>query len=139
MYTLYIVPMVTRFLPRFLCNVRIPFNAFGQTSYKKKMSAANEEPKPAKRPTPPTIGTHNGTFHCDEVVACFMLKQLPEYENAEIFRSRDEKALREKCDIIVDVGGIFDHEKKWYDHHQLTFKETFSTVLPELDDEFDIR
>ncbi|XP_030565808.1 UPF0160 protein C27H6.8 [Drosophila novamexicana] len=103
------------------------------------MSAANEEPKPAKRPTPPTIGTHNGTFHCDEVVACFMLKQLPEYENAEIFRSRDEKALREKCDIIVDVGGIFDHEKKWYDHHQLTFKETFSTVLPELDDEFDIR
>ncbi|EDW59422.2 MYG1 protein C27H6.8 [Drosophila virilis] len=131
--------MVTRFLPRVLCNVRIPVNAFGQANYKKNMSSANGEPKPAKRPTPLTIGTHNGTFHCDEVVACFMLKQLPEYENAEIFRSRDEKALREKCDIIVDVGSIFDHEKKWYDHHQLTFKETFSTVLPELADEFDIR
>ena len=35
---------------------------------------------------PKKIGTHNGTFHCDEVLACFMLKQLPEYKNAEIVR-----------------------------------------------------
>lgn len=26
------------------------------------------------------IGTHNGTFHCDEVLACFFLTQLPEYK-----------------------------------------------------------
>ncbi len=26
------------------------------------------------------IGTHNGTFHCDEVLACFLLRQLPEYK-----------------------------------------------------------
>ena len=32
------------------------------------------------------IGTHNGTFHCDEVLACFLLKQLPEYADAEIIR-----------------------------------------------------
>ena len=32
------------------------------------------------------IGTHNGTFHCDEVFACFMLKQLPEYKHAQIIR-----------------------------------------------------
>jgi len=32
------------------------------------------------------IGTHNGTFHCDEVLACFMLKQLPQYKDAEIVR-----------------------------------------------------
>lgn len=103
------------------------------------MSSANAEPTPAKRATPLTIGTHSGTFHCDEVVACFMLKQLPEYENAEIFRSRDDKALREKCDIIVDVGGEYNHEKKWYDHHQLTFKDTFSTVRPEFNEQLDIR
>ncbi|GBN97749.1 hypothetical protein AVEN_75441-1, partial [Araneus ventricosus] len=31
------------------------------------------------------IGTHNGTFHCDEVLACSMLKYAkPEYSNAEI-------------------------------------------------------
>ncbi|KAH8359791.1 hypothetical protein KR093_008884, partial [Drosophila rubida] len=107
--------------------------------YQSKMSAANEESTPAKRSTPPTIGTHSGTFHCDEVVACFMLKQLPEFENSDIFRSRDDKALREKCDIIVDVGSVFDHAKKWYDHHQLTFKETFSTLRPEFKEQFDIR
>ena len=32
------------------------------------------------------IGTHNGTFHCDEVLACYMLKLLPEYKDAEIVR-----------------------------------------------------
>lgn len=32
------------------------------------------------------IGTHNGHFHCDEALACFMLKQLPEYADAEIVR-----------------------------------------------------
>ncbi|EDW96598.1 MYG1 protein C27H6.8 [Drosophila yakuba] len=92
---------------------------------------------PPKR-SPLWIGTHSGTFHCDEVVACFMLKQLEEYENAEIFRSRDDKALQEKCDIIVDVGGVYDHAKKLYDHHQRTFKETFSSLRPEVSEDFNV-
>ena len=33
-----------------------------------------------------TIGTHDGKFHCDEVLACSMLKLLPEYKDAEIVR-----------------------------------------------------
>lgn len=33
-----------------------------------------------------TIGTHNGCFHCDEALACFMLKQLPAYKDATIVR-----------------------------------------------------
>ena len=53
------------------------------------------------------IGTHNGAFHCDEVLACAMLKQLTEYKEAEIVRTRDQ-ALLDECDIVVDVGGIFD-------------------------------
>ena len=32
------------------------------------------------------IGTHNGSFHCDEVLACFLLKQLPIYKDAQIVR-----------------------------------------------------
>jgi len=32
------------------------------------------------------IGAHNGMFHCDEALACFMLKQLPEYKEAEVIR-----------------------------------------------------
>lgn len=35
------------------------------------------------------IGTHNGIFHCDEALACFMLKQVPEYRDAQIIRTRD--------------------------------------------------
>lgn len=33
------------------------------------------------------------------------------------FSTRDPKELAE-CDVVVDVGGEFDHSKKRYDHHQ---------------------
>ncbi|KAL9890787.1 MYG1 protein [Glossina fuscipes fuscipes] len=86
-----------------------------------------------------TIGTHSGTFHCDEVLACFMLKQLAEYENAEILRSRNDEELQKKCSIIVDVGNVFNHERKLYDHHQASFQETLSSLRPELGDKYKIR
>nr|XP_006629429.2 PREDICTED: UPF0160 protein MYG1, mitochondrial [Lepisosteus oculatus] len=82
-----------------------------------------------KMPTP-RIGTHNGTFHCDEVLACFLLKQLPEYEDAEIIRTRDPAQLAE-CDVVVDVGAEFDPKRHRYDHHQRTFSESFSSLRPE--------
>ncbi|XP_017477721.1 PREDICTED: UPF0160 protein [Rhagoletis zephyria] len=110
-----------------------------------KRMTSNSESNPSENGTKrfrsdaPVIGTHSGTFHCDEVLACFMLKQLPEYKNASIFRSRDDKMLLEKCDIIVDVGGEFNHQKKLYDHHQRSFVETLSTLRPELGDEFKIK
>uniref|UniRef100_A0A1I8NXL4 Uncharacterized protein n=1 Tax=Stomoxys calcitrans TaxID=35570 RepID=A0A1I8NXL4_STOCA len=85
---------------------------------------------------PLCIGTHSGQFHCDEVLACFMLKQLPEYSNAEIFRSRNRTELQEICDIIIDVGDEFDHEKKWYDHHQKSFQATLSSLRPEFGEQF---
>ncbi|KAK5872227.1 hypothetical protein PBY51_012947 [Eleginops maclovinus] len=75
------------------------------------------------------IGTHNGSFHCDEVLACFFLRQLPEYKDAEIIRTRDPKQLAE-CDIVVDVGGEFDPKKHRYDHHQRTFAESFHSLCP---------
>ncbi|KAJ2156593.1 hypothetical protein GGF46_005082 [Coemansia sp. RSA 552] len=74
---------------------------------------------------PKTIGTHSGTFHCDEALACFMLRQLDEYSDAKIVRSRDPAVL-DTCDIVVDVGGTYDHESKHYDHHQRGFDEQFS-------------
>ncbi|XP_029907745.1 MYG1 exonuclease [Myripristis murdjan] len=76
------------------------------------------------------IGTHNGTFHCDEVLACFFLRQLPEYKDAEIIRTRDAAELA-KCDIVVDVGGVFDPKSHRYDHHQRTFAESFHSLCPE--------
>ncbi|XP_056130636.1 UPF0160 protein MYG1, mitochondrial isoform X2 [Lampris incognitus] len=76
------------------------------------------------------IGTHNGSFHCDEVLACYFLRQLPEYKDAEIIRTRDPAELA-KCDIVVDVGGEFDPKRHRYDHHQRTFTESFSSLCPE--------
>lgn len=45
----------------------------------------SEPDPPTKRPrnnlmAPPRIGTHNGTFHCDEALACALLRLLPEYQ-----------------------------------------------------------
>ena len=33
------------------------------------------------------------------------------------FRSRDEDVLNE-CDIVVDVGAVYDPDRHRYDHHQ---------------------
>ncbi|XP_068614333.1 MYG1 exonuclease-like [Brachionichthys hirsutus] len=76
------------------------------------------------------IGTHDGTFHCDEVLACFFLRQLPEYKDAEIIRTRDLTRLA-GCDVVVDVGGEFDPKRHRYDHHQRTFGESFHSLCPE--------
>ncbi|KAK5647651.1 hypothetical protein RI129_002543 [Pyrocoelia pectoralis] len=77
------------------------------------------------------IGTHSGVFHCDEALACFMLKQLPEYKDAEIIRTRDQSIL-DTCDTVVDVGGVYNPKTSRFDHHQRGFVETLSTVRPDL-------
>lgn len=69
------------------------------------------------------IGTHSGTFHADESLAVFMLKQLPRFRDAEVVRSRDYELL-EECDVIVDVTGKYDGVKH-FDHHQREFDEVF--------------
>uniref|UniRef100_A0A0K0E8Q9 UPF0160 protein MYG1, mitochondrial n=1 Tax=Strongyloides stercoralis TaxID=6248 RepID=A0A0K0E8Q9_STRER len=74
-----------------------------------------------------TIGTHNGKFHTDEALACFFLKSIPEFRDAKIIRSRNMEIL-EKSDVVVDVGGIYNHEKRRYDHHQRTFNETMRSL-----------
>lgn len=52
------------------------------------MVSENKIPRILKR-----IGTHSGVFHCDEALACFMLKQLPDYEDAEIIRTRNSDVI----------------------------------------------
>ncbi|VDD92728.1 unnamed protein product [Enterobius vermicularis] len=74
-----------------------------------------------------SIGTHNGTFHCDEVLACFLLKKLPEFSCYEVLRTRDSKQLDE-CNVVVDVGGVYDHSKMRYDHHQKDFNCTMKSL-----------
>lgn len=42
-------------------------------------------------------------------------------KNAEIIRSRDPEQLA-SCDIVVDVGGVYDPKQHRYDHHQRYLK-----------------
>ncbi|KAJ6230084.1 metal dependent hydrolase - related [Anaeramoeba flamelloides] len=71
------------------------------------------------------IGVHSGTFHLDDTLSCFMLKLLPEYKNHQVVRTRD-KMLLSKCDVVVDVGFVYDPSIHRYDHHHETFNEKFS-------------
>jgi uncharacterized UPF0160 family protein len=76
--------------------------------------------------TAKVIMTHNGTFHCDEVLATAMLTyHTNEFRNAKTIRSR-KKTDWVNADVLLDVGGEFDVPKRRFDHHQTTFNETLS-------------
>jgi uncharacterized UPF0160 family protein len=87
------------------------------------------------------IGTHDGTFHCDEALAVFLLRQIPKYEKAgksssrfylntelrtlsELIRTRNADLLNQ-CTIVVDVGAVYDPQILRFDHHQRGFTEVF--------------
>lgn len=71
------------------------------------------------------ICTHSGSFHADESLAVFLLRLLPKFHNSQLIRSRNPKDW-EAADIVVDVGGSYDG-KKFFDHHQRGFFETFDS------------
>lgn len=54
------------------------------------------------------IGTHDGVFHADEVLACTMLRYI--HIDVEIVRTRNPEILK-KMDYLVDVGGVYDPVK----------------------------
>lgn len=74
------------------------------------------------------IGTHNGIFHSDEVVAIAILcllrqKEQYDYKQISIVRTRDAETLK-LCDICVDIGGGL------YDHHQPGFDFSRENDIP---------
>uniref|UniRef100_A0A8C7EF67 MYG1 protein n=1 Tax=Nothoprocta perdicaria TaxID=30464 RepID=A0A8C7EF67_NOTPE len=78
----------------------------------------------------PRIGTHDGTFHCDEALACYLLRLLPQYRDAEVIRTRDPQRLAQ-CDVVVDVGGEYDPARHRYDHHQRSFTQSMRCLRPD--------
>ena len=73
------------------------------------------------------IGTHDGKFHADEALGVFLLKLLPEWKDAAIVRTRKQEIL-DACDIVIDVGGTYDHSALRYDHHQKGFEEKMNEI-----------
>uniref|UniRef100_A0A2P2JHK6 Protein MYG1 n=1 Tax=Rhizophora mucronata TaxID=61149 RepID=A0A2P2JHK6_RHIMU len=82
-------------------------------------STASPDRLPTKR-----VGTHNGSFHCDEALGCFMIRLTNKFSDAEIVRTRDPQVL-EGLDAVLDVGGVYDPSRDRYDHHQKGFEEVF--------------
>ena len=100
------------------------------------LEGINESPILSTLPTVlnndvPLIGTHDGSFHCDEALAVSMLRLLPSYKSSPIIRTRNPDILA-KCNIVVDVGAVYDPERHLYDHHQREFTdklENYNTKL----------
>lgn len=79
-------------------------------------TAAGSGPK-RLRPEPapaPRIGTHDGTFHCDEVLACYLLRLLPCYRvrpRATVRRDRDCGLLGPTCYRAGSLPGPLQRDR----------------------------
>lgn len=73
------------------------------------------------------VGTHDGRFHADEVMGVTLLKIMYEYlgHKIQLFRTRDQLLL-DQCDIVLDVGQVYDPSQRRFDHHQKSCSETFT-------------
>jgi uncharacterized UPF0160 family protein len=74
-----------------------------------------------------SVGTHDGTFHADEVTACALLWVFDLIDPQEIVRSRDLTVLG-RCEYVCDVGGIYNPAKKRFDHHQVGYQGELSSA-----------
>ena len=71
------------------------------------------------------IGTHASNYHSDDVTGPVILKYTNEFKNHKVIRTHDPNELSQ-CDLIFDIGAVYDHSKKMYDHHQRGYYETFT-------------
>lgn len=76
---------------------------------------------------PRSCGTHDGTFHADEVTACALLMLFGLIEEDKIIRTRHLQELA-ACEYVCDVGGIYDPSHKLFDHHQADYKGSLSSA-----------
>ncbi|KAF0933846.1 hypothetical protein E2562_019299 [Oryza meyeriana var. granulata] len=70
------------------------------------------------------VGTHNGSFHCDEALGCYLIRLTSQFASANVVRTRDPQIL-DTLDAVLDVGGVYDPSCHRYDHHQKGFNEVF--------------
>ncbi|CAL6376137.1 unnamed protein product [Bathycoccus prasinos] len=91
---------------------------FGDT----KTAATSSKRHQSMTGTEDTIGTHDGSFHCDEALGS---------PTAESFAREMPTALAE-CAVVLDVGAEYDVAKLRFDHHQKGFSETFNDFKTKL-------
>jgi len=65
-----------------------------------------------------TVVTHSSGFHTDDIFAmATLLLMLGKEVKVEVVRTRNMEII-DKADYVVDVGGVYNVEKKRFDHHQ---------------------
>lgn len=74
-----------------------------------------------------SFGTHDGTFHADEVTACALLMLFDLIDVGAIVRTRNHEELS-RCEYVCDVGGVYDPRKKLFDHHQADYQGHLSSA-----------
>ena len=79
------------------------------------------------QPIPRSFGTHDGTFHADEVTACALLLCFELIDRDKIYRTRDPSLLA-TCEYVCDVGGVYDPSIKRFDHHQASYTGEWSSA-----------
>lgn len=74
-----------------------------------------------------SFGTHDGTFHADEVTACALLLLFDLIDRNRIVRTRQPSELA-RCEYVCDVGGVYDPDRKLFDHHQAEYQGSMSSA-----------
>lgn len=70
--------------------------------------------------------THSGPFHADDVLAWALLR-VYYCPDAELVRSRSSADWK-RCDVVFDVGGVYDPARGRFDHHQQSYQGPLSSA-----------
>lgn len=74
-----------------------------------------------------TLCVHDGIFHADEVTAAALLIFFDFIDREKIIRSRNPEIIA-LSDYVCDVGGVYNPEKRRFDHHQADYKGELSSA-----------
>lgn len=74
-----------------------------------------------------SLCVHDGHFHADEVTACALLLLFDLVDKGKIIRTRDSDKIA-RSEYVCDVGGIYDSERKLFDHHQSDYRGCLSSA-----------
>ncbi len=77
------------------------------------------------------IAVHNGTYHTDDVFALAISVLWAQHRGYDctMVRTRTESELAE-CQVVLDVGGVYDPVHHRLDHHQSDFAEVRDNGIP---------
>lgn len=79
-----------------------------QGHYRLLAMASTADDGAQKRPRAVKIGTHSGSFHCDEALGCYLLRKTAQFEGAPITRRFDlytQLVLNSTASYILNCAG----------------------------------